>query len=142
MPNRLLAHHVETTYAHLADGGATRTIQVTESFWPDLASGKLSELEQGRLMSLFRFDEDWSSWEMHPHGDELVLLLSGAATFVLEQDGEQTSCALDSPGSFVIVPCGTWHTAKTRSGASLLFITPGRGTQHRPGTAHKSTHFR
>jgi mannose-6-phosphate isomerase-like protein (cupin superfamily) len=33
------------------------------------------------LISCHEFDEDWSSWEIHPHGDEIVILLSGEVRF-------------------------------------------------------------
>ena len=44
-------------------------------------------------------------------------------------DGEQT-VRLNTPGSFVIVPKGTWHTAKTSTPTSMLFVTPGEGTEN------------
>ncbi len=34
-------------------------------------------------------------------------------------------------GSFVLVPKGTWHTARTGVESRLLFITAGEGTMHR-----------
>lgn len=42
-----------------------------------------------------------------------------------------TSFCLQS-GSATFVPRGTWHTSRTAKGATLPFITPGKGTQHRP----------
>jgi hypothetical protein len=30
------------------------------------------------------------------------------------------------------VPRGTWHTTKVHAPSSMLFITPGEGTQNRP----------
>ena len=35
------------------------------------------ELGEGRLVSMFRFEESWTSWEMHPAGEELVLVVQG-----------------------------------------------------------------
>ncbi|MBW4517685.1 MAG: hypothetical protein KME11_20975 [Timaviella obliquedivisa GSE-PSE-MK23-08B] len=51
--------------------------------------------------------------------------------FVLEQDGSESLVALNTPGDYVLVPRGIWHTAKVHSSSSLAFITPGEGTQCR-----------
>jgi hypothetical protein len=32
----------------------------------------------------------------------------------------------------VIVPKGTWHTARIEHKAKMIFITPGEGTRNRP----------
>jgi len=37
------------------------------------------------LVSLYEFDSDWTTWEMHPHGDEVVMLMSGEMTLILQQ---------------------------------------------------------
>ncbi|MBV9190616.1 MAG: cupin domain-containing protein [Betaproteobacteria bacterium] len=71
----------------------------------------------------------WPTWERHPAGDEIVCLLSGRATFVLE-DGKRID--VGEPGEFVIVPKGTWHTAKTTVPTKMVFVTPGEGTENKP----------
>lgn len=81
------------------------------------------------LVSCHTFDSDWESWEMHPAGDEVVCLLSGRASF--EFEGRGTVAELTTPGSFVIVPRGTWHTAHTDVRTTMLFVTPGEGTEHK-----------
>ena len=68
--------------------------------------GRLA-LPPGWLVTWFEFGEDWDSWEMHPLGDEVVCLLSGAVEFVLEGESGETSVQLATPGSFAIVPRGT-----------------------------------
>ena len=88
---------------------------------------------KGRLLvSSFGFDSDWSSWEVHPAGDEIVCLLSGDVTMVLDRNGVEEVVHLRDPGSFLIVPKGTWHTARTSVPTRMLFVTPGEGTQNRP----------
>ncbi|WP_237132327.1 cupin domain-containing protein [Pseudohongiella sp. O18] len=83
------------------------------------------------LISCHEFDVDWPSWEMHPHGDEIVVLLAGSTTFHLQaEDGDKT-IELSEPGQYVIVPKGIWHTAKTPEFSRVLFITPGQETQNR-----------
>ena len=88
---------------------------------------------KGRLLvSSHSFVSDWSSWEVHPAGDEIVCLLSGAATMVLDRNGVEDAVHLRDPGTFVIVPRGIWHTARTSVPTKMLFVTPGEGTQNKP----------
>jgi len=83
------------------------------------------------LISQHSFDKDWDSWEMHPKGDEVVVLLSGAATFVLLINDEEHTLEVEKAGDYVVVPKGTWHTARTSVPTTMLFVTPGEGTEHR-----------
>lgn len=83
------------------------------------------------LISCHEFNEDWSSWEIHPNGDEVVILLSGDVTFVLQTEGGRESVQLKEQGSYVVVPKNVWHTALTQVETKLLFITPGEGTDHK-----------
>lgn len=120
------------TYLHLGPGGSSVPLEVNESFWQKLTSGGFAHLGPGRLVSTYDFSEDWTSWEQHPAGEEVVVLIAGALEFVLEtSDGERT-LTLDQPGQFLLVPRGTWHTANVARSAKVLFITPGEGTGHRP----------
>ena len=81
------------------------------------------------LMAVHSFNSDWSQWECHPKGDEIVLLQSGAVTFVLRLPGGDKQVHLETPGQYAIVPRGVWHTARSH-GCSVLFVTPGEGTMH------------
>lgn len=83
------------------------------------------------LISCLTFTENWPSWETHPNGDEVVVLLSGSVTFILEVEGIHKQVQLSKVGEFVIVPKGTWHTAHIVEKAQMLFITPGEGTQNK-----------
>lgn len=82
------------------------------------------------LIACYDFSADWSSWEMHPHGDEVVILLSGTATLLVREATGNRSTELSQPGQYVVVKKGCWHTAKINSQAKLLFITPGQGTEN------------
>jgi hypothetical protein len=84
------------------------------------------------LVSSYRFDSDWSSWEIHPAGDEIVCLLAGETELILDRDGTEERIRLAAPGSYAIVPKGIWHTARTGVATHCLFITPGEGTRNRP----------
>lgn len=83
------------------------------------------------LISSHSFDSDWSTWEVHPAGDEFVMLLSGTADLVLLNNGSEEVVRLNDPGTFVVVPRGTWHTARVQETATMLFVTPGEGTENR-----------
>jgi quercetin dioxygenase-like cupin family protein len=73
----------------------------------------------------------WTSWERHPAGDEVVVALSGRQTLIQEIDGQQHRIELRA-GQAAINPRGVWHTADVHELGLALFITPGRGTEHRP----------
>ncbi len=83
------------------------------------------------LVSCHEFNEDWTSWEMHPNGDEIVMLLSGRATLVLETDAGEKTVFVEEAGSYAIVPRGVWHIVRTTIKTKMLFVTPGEGTRHR-----------
>jgi len=88
-------------------------------------------LAEGRLVSLFRFEESWTSWEMHPAGEEVVCVVQGHMTLHQElADGSTQSWEL-GPGDYAINPRGAWHTADASEPVVALFITPGAGTTHR-----------
>src|ERR1700685_731340 len=61
-------------------------------FWSQLMSGdatdsgirRLMGSEKGRLLSTLSMGADWTNWEMHPAGDEILFMLEGKATFVLD----------------------------------------------------------
>lgn len=83
------------------------------------------------LVARFDFETDWPTWEIHPQGDEIVVLISGSAEMVLDRGGKHEATTLSQPGSFIIVPKATWHTARISTPTSMLFITPGEGTENR-----------
>ena len=68
---------------------------------------------------------------MHPRGDEVLVLLEGAARMVFERAGGDEVFDM-APGATLVVPQGTWHRAVGQRGLRMLFLTYGAGTQHRP----------
>ena len=68
---------------------------------------------------------------MHPAGDEILFLLEGKATFVLELPDGLKEIALGA-GRLLVIPQGVWHTAKVSQPGRLMAITAGQRTQHRP----------
>lgn len=87
---------------------------------------------EGRLVSMYAFSAPWDSWEMHPSGSAVVLCTAGS--LVLHQelaDGSLHTIALAS-GEYAINAPGVWHTADVARAATVVFITAGLGTEHRP----------
>ena len=105
-------------------------VAVTPGIFEEL-DARFDQFKGRLLVSSFSFDADWSSWEAHPAGDEIVCLLSGDVLMILDRDGVEEVVHLHDPGAFVIVPKGTWHTARTSTPTKLLFVTPGEGTQNK-----------
>src|SRR5882724_959301 len=99
------------------------------------ALGDLPEMTMRFLASLnrctvgvSRFSEP-SHWERHPTGDELLHILEGEADVVTLTDGGPVHSTVRA-GSIFICPRGLWHRVLPRSPLSMLFATPGEGTEH------------
>lgn len=69
--------------------------------------------------------------EMHPDGDELLYLVSGAITVTLELSGGNTRVDLGA-GDAIVVPRGVWHQITTLEPAQLIHVTPGPHGDARP----------
>lgn len=69
--------------------------------------------------------------EMHPDGDELLFLVSGAVSVRLELPDGVRTVELGA-GDAVVIPQGTWHKVTLREPGQLVHITPGPGGEHRP----------
>jgi mannose-6-phosphate isomerase-like protein (cupin superfamily) len=120
---------LETTYVHLSDGPDAKLAPVTPDFWRTLDGNP--ELRGGRLVTAHRFTEDWPHWEMHPAGEELVVLVAGSLDLELEDPrGERRLLPLRGRGA-VLIPRGTWHWARVHEPSEMWFVTYGEGTQHR-----------
>jgi hypothetical protein len=88
--------------------------------------------KEGRLVMIHSFAEPWTSWEVHPEGHELVVCLAGRIVIHQEMlDGTIITTTIE-PHQAVINPPGIWHTADVAGPATALFITAGKGTDHRP----------
>jgi mannose-6-phosphate isomerase-like protein (cupin superfamily) len=123
------AFDLATTYVQLDDGPQAFAVEVDDEFWQTI--DRRSELQGGRMVGRFHNAQDWDIWEMHPAGDEVVCLLSGAIDVVLDEPEGERVVALET-GRTCIVPRGVWHRAIVREPGDTLHITRGEGTQHRP----------
>jgi mannose-6-phosphate isomerase-like protein (cupin superfamily) len=117
------------TYVHLTAGGSAELLEGGEHFW-SRPEPELDHFGQGWLITEFECSSDWPNWEMHPEAEEFVYLLSGAAVMLLEQPAGLQEVPLSGRAA-VVVPKGVWHTAKVSQPSRMLFVTMGRGTQHR-----------
>lgn len=124
--------HLTSTHLRLKPNGMADRLPVTPQFWPDLIAGKYGDFHNEYLVTTSSFDAPWPTWEQHPNGDEIVILLSGAADFTLETAEGNRVVQVRQAGEYVFVPKGHWHTANASQPTTMLFITAGEGTQVRP----------
>ena len=122
--------NLEETFAVIRPDHSVDVAPVTPSLYEQLDQ-KYDQFRDHSLVALHEFVSDWGVWERHPAGDEIVVLLSGAATLTLRHDDGDETVALAEAGTFVIVPRNTWHTAHIGTPTRMLFITPGEGTENR-----------
>jgi mannose-6-phosphate isomerase-like protein (cupin superfamily) len=120
-----------TTFVVMSPDLRAVGVDVSPTIWQELDQ-RFGGFKGHLLVAKFDFEADWPSWEIHPAGDEIVVLLSGRADMVLDRGGNHQTSTLAQPGSFVIVPMGTWHTARISTPTSMLFVTPGQGTENKP----------
>lgn len=116
-------------YVHLTAGGTAEQLPGGEQFWSKPES-ELDSLGNGWLVTEFECSSDWPNWEMHPAADEFVYLLSGTAVMLLQQANGLQEVPLLGRAA-VVVPKGVWHTARVTQPSRMLFVTMGRGTEHR-----------
>jgi mannose-6-phosphate isomerase-like protein (cupin superfamily) len=127
--------HLPTNPAHLGLG-ATASVEpeFTGMEWYAAYTARhAADGIEGRLVSQYDFTESWDSWEIHPHGAEMVICTAGTLTLHQEHPDGSTDTVTLAPGDYAINPPGTWHTADVPPGttATAIFITPGEGTTHR-----------
>lgn len=121
-------HDLSKTSAVFLPNKRVNLKQVTDSFYQEL-DHEYGDFKDHILVSEFSFDENWSTWEVHPAGDEIVMLIAGDADLVMALEAGETSVTrLSQVGEFVVVPKGVWHTARPHAATTMLFLTPGEGT--------------
>jgi mannose-6-phosphate isomerase-like protein (cupin superfamily) len=118
---------LEDTYLSLDGKGALHAHPV-EGFWETVDD---NDQVLGTLVSGYVSREDWPNWEMHPEGDEVLILVEGRMTMVLDEPPGERRLEMD-PGATCIVPKGIWHRALVAEPSRFIAITYGAGTTHRP----------
>ena len=123
-------HDLASTVAVIDPGLGSTLLPITPGLYAEL-DARFDNFRGHLLVAQHDFDADWPTWECHPAGDELVILLSGSAAMVLRGAEGDRKLTLARPGEFLRVPAGTWHTARIQQPTRMLFITPGEGTDNR-----------
>ena len=126
---------LHSTFIHLGLG--SKATPLPDFSWsPEYLDAYSARFEddgnEGRLVCMLPQEASWDSWERHPAGEEVVVVLSGRIDLIQEIDGDERVIPL-GPGEAAINPAGIWHTARVHEPGEALFITPGRGTEGRPG---------
>jgi mannose-6-phosphate isomerase-like protein (cupin superfamily) len=120
-------HNLDKLRFILGPTGKGTTKAASPAFYEELDQ-EFPDFRGHLLIQRFTFDEPWPTWEVHPEGDEFVYLLDGDTDFLLRRDGVASCVRVNEPGSYVVVPQGTWHTARPYTTTTMLFVTPGEGT--------------
>ena len=128
------AFDLSTTHAHLGLGA--RVIPIPDFEWSaeflaTYSAEHASDGDEGRLVLIGEDDRSWTSWERHPAGEELVVVIGGQMTLIQEVDGTERRIELRD-GQAAVNPRNVWHTSDMNGPCRTLFITAGRGTEHRP----------
>lgn len=130
----LSAFDLSQTFVHLGLGARAVPIADFEwsaAFMDSYAASTAPDGDEGRLVCIVEQGATWDTWERHPAGEEVVVLLSGRLDVVQDLDAGEKVVPLH-PGQAMINPPNVWHTARVHDPGRALFITPGRGTEHRP----------
>jgi len=119
---------------YLARGGSMRPYAKTAEFFRD--AGTNPDLRDGLVLTLHEVntqrDVHYPAWEMHPEGDELLILSSGSLAVEFRKEGIERTASLPSRSAF-IVPAGLWHRLIVSEPSVLIAITPGHNTVHASG---------
>ncbi|MFD3441082.1 cupin domain-containing protein [Streptomyces sp. NPDC058685] len=132
---------LRTTPVHLGLGSRAKPV---EGFaWdPEVlhaySAAVAADGAEGRMVTIFDGNGLGDHWELHPAGDELVVCLCGSVTVTRDVDGVPDRIVL-GPGEATVNPAGTWHAVDMAGPASILTITAGLGTDHRPRTEARPT---
>jgi uncharacterized cupin superfamily protein len=128
------AFDLSQTFVHLGLGVKATPIPDftwTPEFMDSYAERFAADGDEGRLVCITAQEATWDTWERHPAGEELVLLISGRVDIIQELDDGEHVTSL-RPYDAMVNPANVWHTARVHEPGQALFITPGRGTEHRP----------
>ena len=127
MRERIQTLNLETTYLGLARDSEVRVVPVGPDFWETIHE---NEAVGPRMVAVFPFSASWDSWEVHPAGDEVVVVLEGAADMLFDVEGEVVRVPVKA-GQTILVPQGLWHTLDVHEPGRSLHITWGERTEHR-----------
>lgn len=125
---------LDRTYVHLGPGATATPLpgfRWDDEYLNGYLTAHAADGDEGRLVMINDTGDTWTFWERHPAGAEVVVLLSGRVTLLQDIDGRQQQTEMHG-GQAVINPAGVWHSCDVHEPGRALYITPGRGTEHRP----------
>jgi mannose-6-phosphate isomerase-like protein (cupin superfamily) len=112
---------------HVAPGGHASVMRGSE------LKSRLRQLPDGLLLGTFQIEDDVDAhshvWEMHPMGDEMLVMLTGSLE-VEYADGPRRATSLLGTRQCMVMPGGVWHRLEVREPGLLLTLTPLQGTLH------------
>ncbi len=137
-------HRLSENFAHLGLG-ATAIPQPAFAgmeWYEGYGARNAADGHEGRLVSMHTFGESWDTWEVHPHGSEMVICLEGRITLIQDraandrdpEENETNTTVVLAKGEYAINDPGVWHTADVDPGdgpTTVLFITAGAGTENK-----------
>ena len=127
-------HSLADNWLHLGLGATAEVLEPFDGmeWYERYGTAQAADGAEGRLVSMYTFDADWDSWEVHPEGAEVVICTAGSIELVQElADGSHATATLGA-GQYAVNPPGTWHTANVADTTTCIFITAGKDTRHRP----------
>jgi hypothetical protein len=120
---------LDDTILHLGGLGPIPRAANEPAYW---ARSDRRELQEGHVLSVFRYHATWDYQERHPDGDEVAVVLDGSCEVLVQVDGDEVATHLDPRAGFVI-PAGAWHRVAAAEPTTVLFVTPVPArTEHRP----------
>lgn len=120
---------LENTYLSLDGAGGVKAMPGGDAFWASIdRNPDLGPI----LVAAFGGEGDWPHWEMHPEGEEVLILLEGEMGIIFEDAGGAETRHAMRAGSTLVVPRGVWHRGVDQAGVKLMAMTWGAGTSHKP----------
>lgn len=114
---------------YLSRDGAMRSYPKTAEFFRN--TNKNPELMDGRILALQNVngpqDVHYPTWEMHPEGDELLILVSGSLSVEFREGKKERTAPLPPQAAF-IVSVGVWHRLIVHEPSVLIALTPRHNT--------------
>jgi mannose-6-phosphate isomerase-like protein (cupin superfamily) len=126
----LQAHRLEKERLFIDGNGGVAVVPVT----PDVYTKIKDRTDLGGTLISYGVGTGApsKSWEMHPKGEEILVILDGAPKIYFEHPDGRAESQTVSAGDAVIVPRGVWHRTEGEAGWRILYITYGAGTTHKP----------
>lgn len=130
-PDVTAALHLAEHCVFLAGGGHMSPHARTADFFRNAATDPA--FSNGYVLAVHNVttpqDVHYPVWEMHPDGDELLIVISGALSAEYRENDAIRSVALPQL-SALVVPSGLWHRLVVAAPSVLMAVTPRHNTVH------------